>query len=344
MPDLHDQRFTSRDFAVRRSELACPAHSLKMMTKAAGSEADEVIFDLEDGCALSRKEAARGTLIEAFKTLDFHGKIRAFRPNGIHTKFFYRDVIDVVEAAGATIDVMVLPKVHEAADVLFADRLLTQIEQNMGLEPGKIKLEALIESAKGVLHAEQIAAASPRLVSLIFGSVDYAGDIGARTPVQEQFALYHYPKAKTVAAARAAGIQVIDGVTPQFRDLAQCDHDAHAALEMGFDGKWAIHPDQVAVINRVFTPSPEEITRATEILELYCKADVESGTGVIVYKDEMVDGANLHAEWRKLGIAKKLGLILDHGDAEARRFHEEKPLGLEKAKPKSKGQGKRISE
>lgn len=302
-----DPPINCRDFAVRRSELACPANSLKMMTKAAASDADEVIFDLEDGCALSQKEAARPTLIEALKSLDFQGKIRAFRPNGIHTRFFYRDVIDVVEAVGRSIDVMVLPKIHEATDVLFADRLLTQIEQNMGLEAGRIKLEALIESAKGVLHAEQIAAASPRLKSLIFGVADYAGDIGAPTPVQDQFALYQYPKAKTVAAARAAGIQVIDGVTLQFRNLAQCEHDARAALEMGFDGKWAIHPDQVTVINRVFTPSPEEITRASEILELYRKAN-DSGAGVIVYKDEMVDGASLHGEWRKLAIAKKLGL------------------------------------
>ena len=118
---------------VRRSELACPAHSLKMMAKAAASEADEVIFDLEDGCAPSQKVAARKTLIEAFTTLDFRGKIRAFRTNGIHTKFFYRDVIDVVEAAGRNIDAVVIPKVQDAADVLFADRLLTQIEQNIGL-------------------------------------------------------------------------------------------------------------------------------------------------------------------------------------------------------------------
>src|SRR5580765_178607 len=112
---------------VRRSELACPAHSLKMMAKAASSDADEVVFDLEDGCAPSQKVAARKTLIEAFSTLDFRGKVRAFRPNGVDTKFFYRDVIEVVEAAGGNIDVMAVPKVHEAADVLFADRLLTQI-------------------------------------------------------------------------------------------------------------------------------------------------------------------------------------------------------------------------
>jgi citrate lyase subunit beta / citryl-CoA lyase len=294
---------------VRRSELACPAHSLKMMAKAAASEADEVVFDLEDGCAPSQKVAARKTLVEAFTTLDFRGKIRAFRTNGIHTKFFYRDLIDVVEGAGRNIDVVVIPKVQDAADVLFADRLLTQVEQNIGLPAGRIRLEVLIESAKGVLHAEQIAASTPRLAGLIFGVVDYAGSIGARDPVREQFALYHYPKAKTVAAARAAGIDVMDGVTLQFRDLQQCEHDARSAAQMGFDGKWAIHPNQVPVINRIFTPSAEEITRAREIIDLYRRGDVDSGVGAMVYKDEMVDAASLPAERKKLAIARKTGLL-----------------------------------
>ncbi len=295
--------------AVRRSELACPAHSLKMMGNAAAGEADEVIFDLEDGCAPSQKLAARKTLVEAFKTLDFRGKIRAFRANGVHTKFFYRDVIEVVEAAGEKIDVLVVPKVHSAADLLFADRLLNQIEQNMGWPVGRIRLEALIESAAGVLHAEAIAAATPRLSSLIFGVVDYAGSIGAPGPLREQFALYHYPKAKTVAAARAAGIDVIDGITLQFRDLALCEHDARSAAQMGFDGKWAIHPTQVPIINRVFTPSLEELLRAQEVLAAYDKADREAGAGAFVYKDEMIDAASLPVERKKLAIAKKCGLI-----------------------------------
>jgi citrate lyase subunit beta / citryl-CoA lyase len=294
---------------VRRSELACPAHSLKMMAKAAASEADEVIFDLEDGCAPSQKIPARKTLVEAFNTLDFAGKARAFRPNGIHTKFFYRDVIEVVEAAGNKIDCVVLPKVADATDVLFADRLLTQIEQNIGLPVGQIRLEALIETARAVLHAEAIAASTPRLAALIFGVVDYAGNIGARDPVHEQFALYHYPKAKTVAAARAAGIDVVDGVTLQFRDLEQCEHDARSASQMGFDGKWAIHPEQAPVINRAFTPSREEITRAQEIVALYEKADADSGLGAIVYKDEMIDAASLPIERKKLAIARKTGLL-----------------------------------
>ncbi|HKV90983.1 MAG TPA: CoA ester lyase [Candidatus Angelobacter sp.] len=297
------------NITVRRSELACPAHSLKMMAKAAASEADEVIFDLEDGCAPSQKIAARKTLVEAFNTLDFHGKVRAFRANGLHTKFFYRDVIEVVEAAGRKIDVVVLPKVQDATDVLFADRLLTQIEQNIGLPVGHIRLEALIESAKAVLHAEEIAASTPRLAVLIFGVVDYAGNIGARDPVREQFALYHYPKAKTIAAARAAGIDVLDGVTLQFRDLQQCEHDARSAAQMGFDGKWAIHPDQVPIINRAFTPTPEEIARAQEIVALYEKADADSGLGAVVYKDEMVDAASLPMERKKLAIARKIGLL-----------------------------------
>jgi citrate lyase subunit beta/citryl-CoA lyase len=294
---------------VRRTELACPAHSLKMMAKAAASEADEVVFDLEDGCAPSQKLAARKTLVEAFNTLDFRGKVRAFRPNGLSTKFFYRDVIEIVEAVGGKIDVIVLPKIESATDVLFADRLLAQIEQNISLPVGGIRLEALIETAQAVLHAEEIAASTPRLAGLIFGVVDYAGNIGARDPVREQFALYHYPKAKTVAAARAAGLDVVDGVTLQFRDLAQCGHDARSAAQMGFDGKWAIHPDQVPVINHVFTPTPEEISRAREIIALYEKADSGSGLGAVVYKDEMVDAASLPIERKKLAIARKVGLL-----------------------------------
>jgi citrate lyase subunit beta/citryl-CoA lyase len=300
---------TDRPVTIRRTELVCPAHSLKMMAKAAATEADEVIFDLEDGCAPSQKIEARKTLIEAFRTLDFQGKIRAFRANGTHTKFFYRDVIEVVEGAGEQIDVVVVPKLHDAVDVLFADRLLSQIEQNMCWEPGRIKLEVLIESARGVLHAEQIAASTPRLAALIFGALDYAGDIGAREPVREQFTLYHYPKAKTVAAARAAGIDVIDGVTPRLRDVELCENDARSAARMGFDGKWAIHPDQVAAINRAFTPSPEELVRAREIVETYEKSASESGAGAFVYKDEMVDAASLPIERKKLAIAKKCGLI-----------------------------------
>lgn len=310
----YEQLVIAREFSVRRTELTCPAHSMKMMTKAADSAADEVILDLEDSCAVSQKVDARKTLVQALTTLDFHGKIRAFRPNNIRTKYFYRDLIDVVEAAGKFIDVVVIPKVYTAEDVLFVDRLLTQVEENSGLPVGKIKLEVLIESAKALLRAEEIAACTPRMASLIFGIADYAGDVGAKELTKEQFQTFHYPKAHTIAAARAAGIDVIDNVTLHFKDLEQVRKDAEAGAKLGFDGKWAIHPSHIEIINSVYTPSRQELERALAIMEAYAQADKEKGQGAIVFGDEMVDAATLRVEWKKIAVAKKAGLINDRNE------------------------------
>jgi citrate lyase subunit beta / citryl-CoA lyase len=294
---------------VRRSELICPGSSPKMMANAAASDADEVIFDLEDGCAVSQKVAARQMVIEALRTLDFGGKIRAYRVNSLATPWCYRDVIEVVEAAGAFIDVMILPKIDDAADVLFFDRLLAQIEVNTGLVVGDIKLEALIESAKGVLHAEAIANSTPRLSGLIFGLVDFAGDIGAQEVGAEQFFYYNYAKAKIVAAARAAVLTVLDGVTLAVREPEACQRDSEMAARMGFDGKWAIHPTQVPVINSAFTPTTEQITRARKVIAAYDEADISHGAGAIVVDDEMVDAATLRVERKRLEIARMAGLL-----------------------------------
>ncbi len=309
MTSPHEQLVIAREFSVRRTELTCPAHSMKMMSKAADSAADEVILDLEDSCAVSQKLEARRTLVQALTTLDFKGKIRAFRPNNIRTKFFYRDVIDVLEAAGRFVDVVVVPKVYTAEDVLFVDRLITQIEENCGLAPGRIQLEVLIESAKALLRAEEIAACSPRMASLIFGIADYAGDVGAKELTREQFQTFHYPKSHTIAAARAAGIDVIDNVTLQFRDLEQVRVDAEAGAKLGFDGKWAIHPSHIDIIHSVYTPSAEELSRALAIMDAYARADREQGAGAIVFGDEMVDAATLRVEWKKIAVARKAGLI-----------------------------------
>ncbi|HET9112088.1 MAG TPA: CoA ester lyase [Ktedonobacterales bacterium] len=297
------------DTLIRRSELTCPGHSLKMMTKAALSEADQVMFDLEDACAVSQKEGARKTVIEALTTLDFSQKIRAFRPNGTNTRFFYRDIIEVVEAAGRFVDCIVLPKVNGPEDIIFADRLLAQIELNMGYPVGRIMLEALIETAEAVLHAEAIAKASPRLSGLAFGLVDFAGDIGAKETGAEQFFYYNYAKAKTITAARAAGITVVDGVTLAIRDMEACRRDAEMASRMGFDGKWAVYPPQVAVINEAFTPSVQEIARAQHIMDSYASADVEEGIGALVIDDEMIDAASLRVEEKRLAIARRAGLL-----------------------------------
>src|SRR5258708_7352796 len=194
------QMVMARNFVVRRSELTVPGHSLKMMAKAAASNADQVMFDLEDACAVSQKIEARKTVIEAFNTLDFAHKLRAFRPNNIRTKFFYRDLIEVVEAAGRNIDVIVIPKCYGPEDILFVDRLLTQIEENMGFEIGRIKLEVLIESADAVLHAEQIAKSTPRMGGLIFGLVHFSGDIGPQELGGHRVFYYNYATAHCLTA------------------------------------------------------------------------------------------------------------------------------------------------
>jgi citrate lyase subunit beta / citryl-CoA lyase len=308
------QLTVARNFQVRRSELTCPAHSLKMMAKAAASAADEVILDLEDAVAVSQKVEARRTLVEALTTLDFGGKVRAFRVNGLRTPWCYRDVIEVVEAAGRFVDVLVVPKVDGPEDVHFVDRLLTQVEQASGLPVGRIRLEVLIESARGLLAAERIAQASGRLASLIFGIADYAGDVGARDFRDAPYERFAHARSHLVAAARAAGLNAIDAVTVQFRDLERVRKDAEAGAQLGFDGKWAIHPSHLEPIHAAYTPSRAELERALAVLEAYRRADVEQGTGAIVFGDEMVDAASLRVEWRKLAVARRAGLL----DAEDR--------------------------
>jgi citrate lyase subunit beta/citryl-CoA lyase len=292
---------------VRRTECTTPAHNLKMMAKAAGSEADEVMLDLEDACAVSQKEGARATLVEALNTLDWKGKIRAFRPNNIHTRFFLDDMLSIVPAAGRNLDVVILPKTEDPREIYFVDQLLTHVERRAGLEVGRIGLEILIESAKAVRLAHEIATASPRVQALIYGIADYAGDIGARLG-RDQWSDFVYSKQATVNAARAAGVDVIDCVTLFIRDDELCRADAERSKRMGFDGKWAIHPAQIPIINAAFTPTPEEVARAKQIVEAYAKADVEQGLGAIVIGDEMVDRATIRVQNRILAVAKKAGL------------------------------------
>lgn len=294
---------------VRRSELTCPGHSSSMMAKAAASEADEVIFDLEDACAVSQKEAARATVAQALSTLTFtNGKVRAYRVNGVETPWCYRDVIDVLEVAGAFVDSLVVPKVRSADDVRFIDRLVTQVEQAKGLPLGRIRLEALIETAAGLINAASIASSSPRLSSLIFGVADYAGEVGARDFRADADRLFYYPRAHLLAAARAAGIDAIDSVTVQFKELGQVEADAKASAKLGFDGKWAIHPAQLPAIHAAFTPTVAELERAQRVIAAYEQADRE-GKGAIVIDDEMVDAATLKVEARKLEVARRAGLL-----------------------------------
>ncbi|MFN0062517.1 MAG: HpcH/HpaI aldolase/citrate lyase family protein [Myxococcaceae bacterium] len=310
MPPDYRQLTIAKDFRVRRSELTCPGNSLKMMKHAAASGADEVIFDLEDAVAVSQKAAARASVIEALSTLEFGNKVRAFRVNAIQTPWFEDDVAHVISGAGRFVDVVVLPKVQEAAEVRKLDATLQSLEKKHGLPAGRIQIEVLIESAKGVLHAEAIAAASPRMASLIFGVADYAGDVGARDlSPKRQYALFHYPRSHLLAAARAAGIDAIDSVTLQFRDLDQVREDSLAGAQLGFDGKWAIHPTHVSLIHEAYTPTRLELHRAVALLKAYAAADIGEGKGAIVVGDEMVDAASLRLAWRQVVVGRKAGLL-----------------------------------
>lgn len=293
---------------VRRTELVTPAHSLKMMAKAAASAADEVIFDLEDAVAPGMKEEARGILIDALRALDFQGKVVAYRMNGVETKYAYRDIIEVIEAAGEAVDCIIIPKSEGPEDALFVDRLLTQLEAAKGLQK-QVRLEVLIETASALLQAGQIARCSPRMSSLIFGSIDYAASIGAREVGQEQFLYFHYPRAHLLAAAKAAGLDAIEGITLNIRDRERLVTDSKTSAAMGFDGKWVIHPDQIGPVNDIFSPSKEEIARARRIIEAYRKACEEERIGAIVVDDQFVDEAVIKLEERKLLIAKRAGLL-----------------------------------
>lgn len=277
-----------------------------MASKAAQSAADEVVLDLEDAVAPARKAAAREIVIEALRTFEWGDKLRAFRANGPRTRYCYRDIIQVVEAAGDHLDAVVLPKVCHPGDIHFTDRLLTQIELERGLTR-RIKIEALIETASGMVHIGEIARASDRLSALIFGAVDYAADVRAREGASGSTEFFRYERSRLLATARACGIDAVDGVTPDFRDLDQLERDATHAARMGFDGKWVIHPTQIGPVNRAFTPTAEELERAERLVAAYRQAVQAGDQGVLAVDGEMIDAASIQVELRKLAIARKLG-------------------------------------
>ncbi len=271
-----------------------------MIAKAAAARADAVCIDCEDAVAPSAKAEARGHAVEALTTLDFGGKLRAVRINGLDTPFAYRDLVEIVEGAGVHLDLVVVPKVGRRDEVRFVSTLLGQIEAATGLER-PIGVEALIETAAGVLNIREIAAADPRLEALIYGSGDYAASMGMPMETIGGFdghdALYpghrwHHAMHTIVGAARAHGLRAIDGPFADVRDPAELERTARIARAMGFDGKWCIHPSQPAVVDAVFSPTPDEIAFAREVADAY-DAATAAGRGAISVRGKMVDAANL---------------------------------------------------
>jgi citrate lyase beta subunit len=285
---------------LERSALFVPASRWAMIEKAARSAADAVIIDLEDAVAPAEKEAARANVIKALRELDFGPRLRIFRMNGLDTFYAYRDLIEVVEAAGDRVDLVMVPKVGGPEDVQFVERLLGQIELGRG-QTRQIGIEAQIETARGFLYAREIAAASPRLEALIYGPGDYAA--GLRAPLSsigerdEHDAIYpghrwHAVMHTIVAAARANGLRCLDGPFAGLKAPEELDHASRVARAIGFDGKQVIHPAQIETVNRVFSPPPAEVAWAEAVLRAYAAA-VAQGRGAVSLDGKMIDAANI---------------------------------------------------
>jgi citrate lyase beta subunit len=285
---------------LTRSQLYVPASKPAMIRKAAASAADAICIDLEDSVTPAEKASSRANVIEALNEIDFGRRIRMFRINALDTPFAYRDLLEVVEAAGDRLDVVMIPKAGSARDVEFVDTLLTQIEANIRLTR-PIGLEAQIETASGFLHAPEIAGASPRLEALIFGAGDYAASMhmpsSAIGEADEHDEIYpghrwHAVMHTIVAAARANDLRCLDGPYAGYSDEAGLARACRIALAMGFDGKQCIHPAQLATVNATFTPSLEEVTRAAAVLKAY-EGAAAAGQGAATHEGRMIDAANL---------------------------------------------------
>jgi len=285
---------------LTRSQLYVPASKPAMIQKAAASAADAVCIDLEDSVTLGEKASSRANVIHALKEIDFGRRVRMFRINALDTPFAYRDLVEVVEAAGDRLDVVMIPKAGSARDVEFVDTLLTQIEAHIRLTR-PIGLEAQIETASGFLHAAEIAGASPRLESLIFGAGDYAASMrmpsSAIGEADEHDEIYpghrwHAVMHTIVAAARANDLRCLDGPYAGYTDAAGLARACQIAVAMGFDGKQCIHPAQLAAVNATFTPSLEEVTKAGAVLKAY-EAAAAAGQGAATHDGRMIDAANL---------------------------------------------------
>jgi citrate lyase subunit beta / citryl-CoA lyase len=292
-----NQRTTARPYRPRRSCLAVPGSSSRFIDKARGLDCDEIFLDLEDAVAPAAKVAARATVAQALGTGDWGGKLRAVRVNDAATQWAHHDVIDVVEAAAANLDVIVLPKVTGPDHIAWLDLLLTQLEQDLGQPVGRIGIEAQIEDAGGLAAVDAIAAASPRLEALIFGPADFMASLGMRSlavgvpPAGYPGDAFYYPLMRILVAARGHGLLAIDGPYARIADTDGLAGSAASVAALGFDGKWVIHPSQIGPVNQAFTPDQDEYERAEVILAAYQHHTSHEHRGAATLDGEMIDEA-----------------------------------------------------
>lgn len=298
----------------RRSCLSVPASSEKMLGKAPGIPADMIFLDLEDAVAPLEKEAARAKAVDAIKNQDWGDKVLCVRVNAWDTKWTYGDVIEVVGNAGERLEEVMLPKVQEAAEVKALDLLLTQVEINAGLPIGHIGIEAQIETARGLINVEEICAASRRLETVILGPVDFSASMempslagGLQIP-EYPGDYFHYVFMKILMAGRANGLQVIDGPYVKVRDPEGFRDYCTRTEVLGYDGKWALHPDQVTILNEVFSPSQAQFDKAWDVLEAYKIATEGDRKGAVMFGDEMIDEASRKVAVKLVAKGERAGL------------------------------------
>ncbi len=281
---------------LQRSELAVPGSSPNMFEKAANSDVDYIFLDCEDAVIPDDKEQARNNIIEALNDVDWQGKTMSVRINGLDTHYMYRDVVDIVEQAGANLDTILIPKVGTPSDVYVVDCLLTQIEEAKGLNK-KIGIECLIETALGGANVMAIAQSSKRLEALHFGVADYAASMRARTVNigglnPDYFGdQWHAALVNMATACRAYGLRAIDGPFGDFNDAEGYKDAARRAAALGYEGKWAIHPKQIPLANEIMSPPEAEVTRANRILEVLQEA-AKAGKGAAQLDGKMIDAAS----------------------------------------------------
>jgi citrate lyase subunit beta/citryl-CoA lyase len=295
---------------VRRSELTLPGHKIEFLRKAAASAADEIMADCEDACPLSAKgPEVRGVIVEAFTTLDWGTKFVTFRPNNTQSPFFEGDLEAVVKGAVDKFHGVIVPKTFKPEQIERVDELLTRFEAQSGWKT-KIQIEALIETAQAVENAYQIATASDRMASLVFGIADYSADIGVADAYTNQNVRFLYAKQRVINAAKAAGLDAIDNVHLQLRDLEALKVMSAESAGYGFDGRWALTPTHLAIINEAYTPTDEQVEHAKKVVVLYEEADAQ-GLGAIVDQDngEMIDEATIKIAFKQLLKGYKAGKV-----------------------------------
>jgi citrate lyase subunit beta/citryl-CoA lyase len=269
-----------------------PGSSARMAQKAAGCGADMVILDLEDAVAPSEKVEARAVVVDAIRSHDWGDGIVAVRVNDWTSPWTVADLLALVAGCGDRLDVVVLPKADGPDMVRALDLVLAQLELDAGRAPGAIGIDAQIESARAVQALGPICASSSRLQAIALGPLDLAASLGMPADVEHGRRRLDPVASAMVVAARSAGIQVVDGPYVQIRDLEGLRSDAEWAVEIGFDGKWALHPDQVAPIQEAFSPSAEALVRAKRVMEVYDAATRGEGRGALLVDGEMVDEAS----------------------------------------------------